>query len=116
VFKGSGCSANEPLEVVFDGHSIGTVSADASGAFAGSIDIPKGTAPGTHLLTVHGASCVFNANITVAGNLAFTGSSSNTSTYVLVGFAAVVVGLILVVGTRRRRQVTHGRQGPPSAL
>jgi LPXTG-motif cell wall-anchored protein len=95
--------------VGFDGHPIGTISADASGAFAGSISIPKGTAPGTHLLTVQGTNCSFNATITVAGNLAFTGSSSHTSTYVLAGIAAVVAGMVLVVGSRRRRHGLRGR-------
>jgi LPXTG-motif cell wall-anchored protein len=112
VFRGTGCLPNEPLAVTFDQRSIGTVSADANGAFAGSVSIPKGTAPGTHLLTVQGATCVFSANINVAGNLAFTGSSSHTTTYVLAGFAAVVVGFVLVVGTRRRRHGVRSRSTP----
>ena len=97
----------------FDGQPIGTISADGSGTFAGSITIPKGTAPGAHLLTVRGSDCVLNATITVAGALAFTGSSSHTTTYVLGGIAAVVVGLVLVVGTRRRRHGVLGRRPPP---
>jgi len=40
-----------------------------------------------------------------AATLAFTGSSSNTPTYVLVGIAAIVLGLVLVVGVRRRASV-----------
>lgn len=40
-----------------------------------------------------------------AATLAFTGSSSNTPTYVLVGIAAVVLGLVMVVGVRRRASV-----------
>ena len=97
--------------------STGTRSARSAptprATFAGSISIPKGTAPGTHLLTVQGTSCSFNATINVAGNLAFTGSSSNTSTYVLVGIAAVVVGLVLVVGSPPS---THGVREPLHAL
>ncbi|HLM18846.1 MAG TPA: LPXTG cell wall anchor domain-containing protein, partial [Acidimicrobiia bacterium] len=50
-----------------------------------------------------GSGCSFSATINVAGSLAFTGSSSHTGTYVLVGIAAVVAGLVLVVGSRRRR-------------
>jgi hypothetical protein len=115
-FKGSGCLPNEPLEILFDGHPIGTINADTGGNFAGSITIPAGTAPGQHLLTVHGSACVLNATITVAGNLAFTGSSSHTSTYVLGGMAAVVVGMVLVVGSRRRRRGVRGRSSPPPAL
>ena len=98
----------------FDGQPIGTIVSDASGTFAGSISIPKGTAPGAHLLHVQGSGCSFSATINVAGNLAFTGSSSNTGTYVLVGIAAVVAGFVLVVGSRRRRQGTGRRSVPPS--
>lgn len=114
VFRGSGCLPNETLQVSFDGHPIGTITSDASGSFAGSIAIPKGTAPGTHLLHVQGAGCSFSTSIVVAGGLAFTGSSSHTGTYVLVGFAAVVIGVVLVVGTRRRRKGNRGRFVPPS--
>ena len=108
-FEGSGCVPNESLQVLFDGHLIGTISADADGRFAGSIQIPKGTAPGSHLLTVRGSGCEFNTTINVSGNLAFTGSSNNTGTYVLAGIAAVVVGFVLVVGSRRRRHGIRGR-------
>jgi LPXTG-motif cell wall-anchored protein len=114
AFNGGGCLPNEPLAVLFDGHPIGTISADASGNFAGSLSIPKGTAPGAHLLTVRGSDCILNATITVRGNLAFTGSSSHTTTYVLAGVAAVVVGLVLVVGSRRRRHGVRGRRAPPA--
>ena len=113
VFAGSGCAANEPLEVLFDGKLVGAISADAEGKFAGSISIPPGTTPGPHTLTVKGAVCVLNATITVAGNLAFTGSSSHTGTYVLGALAAIMLGLVLVVGTRRRRQGIRGRPAPP---
>jgi LPXTG-motif cell wall-anchored protein len=113
AFSGSGCIPNELLTVSFDGKPVGTLPADSSGKFAGSITIPKGTAPGAHLLTVRGTDCVLNATITVAGNLAFTGSSSHTSTYVLAGIAAVVVGFVLVVATRRRRHGVRGRRPPP---
>jgi hypothetical protein len=40
-----------------------------------------------------------------AATLAFTGSNSNTQTYVLVGVAAIVLGLVMVVGVRRRASV-----------
>jgi len=50
----------------------------------------------------------------VAGKLAFTGSSSHTSTYVLGGMAAVVVGMVLVVGSRRRRHGVRGRSARSS--
>jgi LPXTG-motif cell wall-anchored protein len=117
AFSGSGCEANEPLQIFFDGHPIGTISADPSGKFAGSISIPPGTAPGAHSLSVRGANCSFNATITVqGGNLAFTGSSSHTTTYVLGALAAIMVGFVLVVSSRRRRNGVRGRRlQPPTA-
>jgi FecR-like protein len=118
AFRGAGCVPNEVLQVLFDHVPIGTVASNSQGSFAGTITIPPGTKPGVHLLTVRGAVCVLNANITVRGGavrLAFTGSSSHTSTYVLGGIAAVVVGLMLVVGTRRRRRGLQGRSFPPSS-
>ena len=116
TFHGSGCVPNETLQVLFDNKLIGTIQSDAQGNFAGSLRIPPGTAPGIHLLTVRGAVCILNANINVlGGRLAFTGSSNHTGTYVLAGLAAVIVGFILVVGTRRRRRGVQGRSFPPSS-
>jgi LPXTG-motif cell wall-anchored protein len=116
VFHGSGCSANEPLTIRFDGQEIGTISADPQGAFAGSLSIPPGTAPGAHSLTVRGANCVFNSSINVTGaKLAFTGSSNHTTSYVLGGIAAIVLGFVLVVSARRRKNRRHRRRLPPPA-
>jgi LPXTG-motif cell wall-anchored protein len=114
TFHGSGCSANEPLEVLFDGKQIGTITSGPDGTFAGSIKIPVGTAPGAHTLTVRGKVCVLNTTIFVEGELAFTGSSNHTSTYVLGGIAAVIIGSILVVGSRRRRRTLGRPRTPPS--
>lgn len=115
TFHGSGCLPNETLQVLFDGKLIGTIQSDAQGNFAGTLTIPAGTAPGIHLLTVRGAVCVLNANINVLGaKLAFTGSSSHTGTFVLAGLAAIMVGFVLIVGTRRRRRGAHGGSAPPS--
>jgi hypothetical protein len=116
TFHGSGCLPGETLQVLFDGKLIGTIQSDSQGNFAGSLTIPLGTAPGVHLLTVRGSVCILNADITVlGGRLAFTGSSNHTGTYVLAGLAAVVAGLVLVVGTRRRRRGVMGRSLPPSS-
>jgi LPXTG-motif cell wall-anchored protein len=104
TFRGTGCGPNEVLTVLFDGKVIGTITANAQGAFAGSVTIPRDTPQGTHTLTVRGSTCELNATITVSGALAFTGASSHTSTYVLLGIAAIVLGMVLVVGTRRRRR------------
>jgi hypothetical protein len=116
AFRGSGCSPNEPLAVSLDGANAGTINASATGDFAGSLTVPKGTTPGAHALTVRGAVCVLDATVMVEGALAFTGASSHTSTYVLGALAAIVIGLALVVSTRRRRgsHVGGGSSSPPS--
>jgi hypothetical protein len=105
TFRGTGCGANEVLSVLFDETLVGTITANAQGAFAGSFTIPKGTAPGAHTLTVRGSTCELNVTITVSGALAFTGASSHTGTYVLLGIASIVMGAVLIVGARRRRNV-----------
>ena len=112
VFRGTGCAANEPLTVSFDGKPIGTVTAGQTGDFSGQVNVPAGTASGTHVVTIQGASCVSTFTVDVAGQLAFTGSSSHTSTIVLVGITAVIAGVVLLLATRRRRRqvraVTNG--------
>jgi hypothetical protein len=117
-FSGSGCGANEPLSVLFDGRTVGSLTADPNGNFAGNLTIPQNTTPGPHTLTVRGNTCELSIVINVLGAqaqarpLAFTGSSNHTTTYVLVGAAAVLIGCVLVVGARRRRL---GRgAGPPA--
>jgi LPXTG-motif cell wall-anchored protein len=47
---------------------------------------------------------VVRVKVEAATALAFTGSN-NTSTYVLVGIGALVLGLVLIVGARRRASV-----------
>ena len=90
--------------MLFDGAQVGTLPSDSTGSFAGSISIPPGTAPGQHLLTVRGSACELNVVINVLGaqaaGLAFTGASSHTLTYVLAAIAAVVIGSVLVLGSR----------------
>jgi len=108
AFHGTGCLANETLQVLWDGQVVGTLVADAQGSYAGHITIPTGTAPGAHTLTVRGSQCLHSATITVLGaSLARTGASNHTITYVFSSFAAIAVGLVLVVGARRRRRVAR---------
>jgi LPXTG-motif cell wall-anchored protein len=116
-FDGTGCDAGEELGVQLDGSTVGVVTASATGTFSGSLPIPPGAAPGAHTLTVRGRVCVLSATVTVlpASALAFTGSSSHTSTYVLGGIAAIVVGCALVVGARRRRHIGASGSGPSPA-
>ncbi len=118
TFRGSGCKPGEVVSVLFDGVQVGTLLTDSQGSFAGKITIPLGTTPGQHLLTVRGSACELNAVINVLGaaSLAFTGASSHTLTYVLAGAAAVMLGSVLVLGSRRRRSAGAPRGArPPSA-
>ncbi len=66
-----------------------------------------GTAAGVTVLGVQAQVAAASASrspVQVESALAFTGSS-NTPSYVLVGVAALVLGLVLVVAARRRSQV-----------
>lgn len=114
VFRGGGCLPNETLTVLFDGTPVATVAADAQGNFSGQLKLPVTTSPGAHVVTVRGSSCELNVNVNVAGALAFTGSPDHTRTIVLVGVLAIMVGLVLVVGARRRRGIRGARAGPPA--
>lgn len=110
-YHGSGCGASDALTVSLDGNVVGNAVSDPSGAFSGSLVVPVATSPGAHLLTVKGSACELNITITVLGALAFTGTSNHTSTVVLAGLAALVLGLVLLIGTRRRQKVEHRTGG-----
>ena len=102
AYRGLACAPNETLTVFLDDRSIGTVSADGQGAFLGALTPPAGTPSGQHTITVRGAQCELSVTVNVLG-LAYTGASNDTSTIVLVGAVVLAVGLVLVVGARRRR-------------
>ena len=108
VFRGSGCRPGEVLTRAVrrgaGGHGAQRPLRAASPAGSRS---RSDASPGQHLLTVRGSACELNAVINVLGAqaaaLAFTGASNHTLTYVLVGVAAVAIGSVFVVGSRRRR-------------
>jgi hypothetical protein len=112
VFRGGGCLPGETLEILFDGKPVGTLVADPEGNFAGALNVPTGTSPGSHDITVRGSVCELNVAVTVLGGLAFTGASNDTQTTVLLGVAAVVLGIVLLVGSRRRRASAGARASP----
>ena len=118
TFRGAGCVPNEVLQVLFDGKPIGTITVGQPGQLRRHrITIPRGTAPGVHILTVRGLGLRAQRQHHRPGRtLAFTGSSSHTTTYVLAGIAAVVVGFVLVVGTRRRRGACAAVASSPPPL
>jgi hypothetical protein len=88
---------------------LGTVTTDAQGSFATTVTIPATLAPGTHHLVSAGVDPSGNvrylrSDVTVttpSGQLAWTGFE--TTPVVLAGGLAVLLGIVLVVVTRRRR-------------
>lgn len=105
------------VTLYLDGVAQPTKTTDAAGKFSFTgVTIPLSTTAITVNYTygnknAYTAICAGVLGETVirvkaeAVALAFTGSSSNTPTYVLFGFAAVVLGLVMVVGVRRRASV-----------
>ena len=89
--------------VLFDGKPVASITADAQGNFVSSIDVPPGTPAGAHTVTVKGSVCELSIRVNVLGALASTGAGNDTRTTVLVAISVLVAGLVLVVGSRRRR-------------
>jgi hypothetical protein len=112
VFRVRNCLPNEALTVFFDGSPVGGLTADPSGSAVGSLTVPVGTKPGPHTITVRGSQCEASITINVLGDLAFTGTANDTRTTVLVGVSVVAIGLVMVVGSRRRRRGGVAGRGP----
>jgi LPXTG-motif cell wall-anchored protein len=90
-------SVRRAFAVVFTGALLVVVWASTAGAQTGDYPPPTPTAGPGQAARVPGAE----------GDLAFTGSS-NTPTLLIIGIAALVVGLVLVLAVRRRRAAVQG--------
>jgi len=101
--SGSGCSPNANLTLTFEGTILGTGRADSSGAFNLSIVIPAGARRGPGTVTVSGTGCTQSAIFTVTwrSGQAYTGANIRGLSVAGVGLA--IVGAMLVLATRRRR-------------
>ena len=111
----------------FNGQVIGTAQADGEGNATLTVPYPDGVDPGTYQLTATGLSAVDNETVTVtadieclpsttpttagpggtgtaAGPLPRTGSDS-TGVLFRVGIVLVAAGGLLVLSTRRRRDL-----------
>jgi alpha-L-fucosidase len=115
--SGSGLQPN--FEATIEFHSVvivvGTVTTDDNGEFSTTIIIPEAE-PGPHTISVvcDAAGNVSETDVTISsvsvptdgddGELPFTGS--DVEPLVLIGGAALLVGVVLVLVTRRRRQST----------
>jgi hypothetical protein len=104
--SGAGCSAGATVTISFDGQAVGTTTADPTGAFSATITIPAGAKPGAHKITASGTGCVLGATFTVPGSgVAFTGA--NVLGLSAAGAGLAVLGAVLVLATRRRREASH---------
>jgi LPXTG-motif cell wall-anchored protein len=119
--KGTGAPAQSTVTLYFTPTNTGVKSAVAtqpgpsfdffftapsSGTFSVGYVTTDGGAYTAVCATVAGEVVVAaNEATRPAAALAFTGSS-NTPSYVIIGIAAIVVGTILVMAARRRRQVS----------
>ena len=116
---GSGYAPSSNVSLVFtsDPVALGTVTANASGAFTASVTVPADATVGQHTVTASGlapdnSARILTAPITVvakpaaAGPLVRTGSSG-VGSLILWGALLIAVGFVAVVAVRRnyfRRQ------------
>lgn len=110
--QSSGWQADSSVSLTLfsDPVSLGSVTADSSGAFSTTVTIPSGTAAGAHRIVLSGTDANGNAatqeiaiTVTVAagdGSLPRTGSDSPP--YILFGAGLLLVGAVLAVVARRR--------------
>jgi LPXTG-motif cell wall-anchored protein len=90
-------SVRRVFGVLFTGALLVVVWASTAGAQSGDYPPPTPTAGPGQAARVPGAE----------GQLPFTGSS-NTPSLILIGIAALVVGLVLVLAVRRHRAAVRG--------
>lgn len=122
--EGAGFAADEAVEVVLHSEpiTVGTLTADAEGVIAGTLELPAAAAAGEHTIVVTGAESGLTAEVAVtvasaptgaaaagggsgAGMLAFTG----TALPIAAASAAVVLlaaGGLLLLRRRRRSAIT----------
>ena len=107
-FAGSGCGANQSVNVAFNGAKVMTAKSAATGDVAGAFAVPSGTAAGTYTVALANSFCSLSGTVQVMGAslLPHTGSS-NTIQIVLGALAAIAVGSMLVTAARRRRQLAR---------
>jgi len=119
VVTGSGYQPGETVTLLLASTSLGTTTADTTGAFSSTVTVPQGTAAGPYSLVSTGSSgdtsstgvtvgtggCGVTLAAVSSGGLAFTGADIAA----LVGVGAVALGLggMLLLVTRRRRTSTN---------
>jgi hypothetical protein len=98
AISGTGFPANASLQIQLAStpSTIGTVSADASGAFQTTVTIPATTEPGTHTITVGEASGADQVQATITVTAASTSGSTTSTT---------VAGALGLTGSDARRSL-----------
>jgi uncharacterized repeat protein (TIGR01451 family) len=113
---GSGFAAETDVEVWLhsDPVLLGTVRADASGAFTATFALPATASPGDHLVVlngtdVNGVAISRELAILIQDGLAFTGSSRSLAARATVATTMILVGLaaVVVAGAKRRPLRTY---------
>ncbi|MEX1046745.1 MAG: hypothetical protein WD757_03970 [Actinomycetota bacterium] len=113
VFGANWCPGST-VDILFDGHKIGTGQVDSEGNFSEPVTIPANASPGHHTITVVGLDFAcenvrsVNIGIFVSGGagaggagLAFTGANISVGAVILA--ALVIVGLAAITAGRRRK-------------
>jgi hypothetical protein len=80
---------------------LGTTKTDSTGAFSFVVTIPRGTAAGTHTITVAGGGASASAPLVVTNGLAVTGIAWNVG---ILGLALLAAGVIVLAGDRIGKQ------------
>jgi hypothetical protein len=107
-------NTSQPIILSSTPVQIGTANIGADGTFSTVVTIPADLAPGAHTISVlcvpSGVSATVNFSVPGAstetttvstGGVAVTGSDSEPK--VVIAFAAIAVGVALVMAARRRR-------------
>jgi hypothetical protein len=113
---GSGFAAETDVEVWLhsDPVLLGTVRADASGAFTATFALPATAPRGDHLVVLNGTDVNGEAisrtlAIRIQDDLAFTGSSGSVAARATVATTMILVGLaaVVIAGAKRRPLRTY---------
>ncbi len=117
-FVGEGCPANSTVTFTNNGVTIATGTAGADGKFAVPATVPSSWAPGAYTITATCGTVVMSNVLTVvaetsgvipgtsgttSGSLPTTGA--NSMRLVQVAFGLLAVGGLIVLATRRRREM-----------
>lgn len=121
VITGTGYPKNCELTVYVDGQSIGTTTTDSNGTFHINWNVPPDAKLGSHVISTNVSDIQKTANVQVVSSTSGTGGGASTGgqgstslpatgsdvmPFVAGGVALLVLGSLLVLGTRKRKNPT----------